>query len=709
MKVLWPYDSLGRLQYEEREDWSGAAWVSKYSITQTYDKNGNRTGYNKAVSGSTADYGIAENLSYTFNAVNALTAITDAVETRYTCVVTCDANNNITQLDEVMSGAGTVPPFQNNHLYSIFEYDDLNRQTKHKTKAWVAGGTNNWVWVERQHEYSAVGALLRSGWRTYPDGTSPGAYSSSKHAYDQQTGNFVQNVATSGAPPAKGTRWVWAGAQNAGYGNLFGPNSDTASQNAYTVNASGGTGIPNRRTFINPSTEGDKRELWGQGRPMGKDSNTAWSTGTISQPANTHMNPVTSRLVFEGTVSSTDLSRITDMREKGRIGIFGTGFSYAGASGRVTSESIGRDLNPLGRGDGMAYVGGGQNIGGSAQNLGPICPKLPKARTVSGTGNSVNNLIGGSNDCVGCCQYQIVGPGISLGLWDPCLEAINKVQSPQGCGSPCDQIQCHKAICEMMVCLPGHPSPGRFWLPNKEDQQSRCHCGDPDWTGCKECDGGSPTKRDLCPSCNTGIVSANLLSLLGGSLVRVTSGNPVRTTKKKGVDLDSCYLWDMWLMANWDKVTGELCEAMNDCCANSNWLISESKGRQLPEHWGVAGLDPCCLKGKNKDVFECTRNLVCSRDPQTLCECSESDHCYEKSSPDGFNWHHGCYICLDTYYGSYVNLLNTFLHEISHLCGSEDPSKYQWGGHCQKNDPICADTIAYCVDLAAKKASGTIF
>jgi hypothetical protein len=328
--------------------------------------------------------------------VNKLTAITDSTEARYACVVTCDGNNNITQLDESMTGVGAVPPPQTNHLYSIFEYDDLNRLTKHKTKAWVAGGTNNWVWVERQHEYSGVGALVRSGWRTYTDGTTPPSYNRSEHSYDQQTGHFIQNTQTSGAPPARGTRWVWAGAQNGGYGNLFGPNSDTASQNAYTLSAAGGAGIPNRRTFINPSTEGDKRELWGQGRPMGKDSNTAWSTGTVSQAANTHMNPVVSRLAFEGTVSSTDYSRITDMREKGRIGIFGTGFSYAGSSGRVTSESLGRDLNPLGRGDGMAYVGGGQNVGVSAGNLGKISPRLPDAAVNSGSGNSINN---GCSNC----------------------------------------------------------------------------------------------------------------------------------------------------------------------------------------------------------------------------------------------------------------------------------------------------------------------
>jgi hypothetical protein len=49
-------------------------------------------------------------------------------------------------------------------------------------------------------------------------------------------------------------------------------------------------------------------------------------------------------------------ARATDAREKGRIGITGTAYAYAGASGRVTSEALGRDLNPLGRGDGQAVV-----------------------------------------------------------------------------------------------------------------------------------------------------------------------------------------------------------------------------------------------------------------------------------------------------------------------------------------------------------------
>jgi hypothetical protein len=310
--------------------------------------------------------------------------------------VTCDANNNITELDEKMTGVGAIPPFQDNFLYTYFEYDALNRMTKHKTKAYQSTGTAGWYWTERQYEYSAVGALLRTGWRHYLDGGLAPSYARAQQSYDQRTGNYVQSAAVGHG--SYGTRWVWAGS-----GLAFGPNADTASQKAYNRNAMGGAGDPQRRTFINPSTEGDKRELWGAtlrlrllGRPMGKDSNTAWSTGTVSAVQNTHQNPVTSHLAFEGTVTTIDLSRVTDAREKGRIGIYGTGFSYAGSSPRVTSESLGRDLNPLGRGDGMAYVGGGQNAGQSAQNLGRTSVSFFYSDKHPGTGNSINN------DCPSC-------------------------------------------------------------------------------------------------------------------------------------------------------------------------------------------------------------------------------------------------------------------------------------------------------------------
>jgi hypothetical protein len=96
-----------------------------------------------------------------------------------------------------------------------------------------------------------------------------------------------------------------------------------------------------------------------------------------------------SRLFFEGTVTATDMDRATDTREKGRIGITGSAQAYGGSNGRVTSEAIGRDINPLGRGGGAALVGG-------MMNQGILAPRLPGGSGGINQGNSVNNT------CIGC-------------------------------------------------------------------------------------------------------------------------------------------------------------------------------------------------------------------------------------------------------------------------------------------------------------------
>jgi len=48
--------------------------------------------------GTATSYCRALNLRYTFNAMNQLTAISDADESQYGATVTCDANGNITQV-----------------------------------------------------------------------------------------------------------------------------------------------------------------------------------------------------------------------------------------------------------------------------------------------------------------------------------------------------------------------------------------------------------------------------------------------------------------------------------------------------------------------------------------------------------------------------------------------------------------------------------
>ncbi len=70
-----------------------------------------------------------------------------------------------------------------------------------------------------------------------------------------------------------------------------------------------------------------------------------------------------------------------------RCGILGTALSYAGLAGRVVSESIGRDLNPLGRGDGTFYAGGNFSIR-------YIYPPLPLNGRTGGSGNGVEDTSG---------------------------------------------------------------------------------------------------------------------------------------------------------------------------------------------------------------------------------------------------------------------------------------------------------------------------
>ena len=162
---------------------------------------------------------------------------------------------------------------------------------------------------------------------------------------------------------------------------------------------------PQRRTFLAPTSEGDKKHLYGQGKPMAKDASgdgADFSTGeaSVADDGGGGTVQVESRLFFDGTVAPTDMSRATDAREKGRIGILGSGLSYAGSYSRVTSETIGRDLNPLGRGDGNAYVGG-------QLNLGRITPRLPMSTAPGGWGNSVNN---GCGDSLLPCPHKPLNP-----------------------------------------------------------------------------------------------------------------------------------------------------------------------------------------------------------------------------------------------------------------------------------------------------------
>ncbi|UNM08208.1 MAG: RHS repeat protein [Planctomycetales bacterium] len=378
-RLTYKWNTLGWQTYEEREDYHLGSWSNRYDISQEYDKDGNRTRFHRNVaSGYTSSYGKAMDLGYTFDVRNNMSAISDADDANYAAAVTTDANMNITEIDESYDNGNGV-----NHLYTQFAVDDLNRVTENKTKKYISLSAK-WQWTRRQHGYNATGSIVNTNMSQYWDGDTPPAGDSLQHIYDR--GLMLQNYDGSST---YGDQWRWAGAQNAHKSPLHSPNSDTASQTGYNL---ANDKTPQRRTFLSPTTEGDQRNLYGQGKPQAKDSSGSganWYVGTTSQPQTAQMASIESRLFFEGTVTATDMDRATDTREKGRLGITGSAQSYGGSNGRVTSEAIGRDINPLGRGNGSALVGG-------MMNMGMLAPSLPGGRGEVNQGNSVNN------PCFGC-------------------------------------------------------------------------------------------------------------------------------------------------------------------------------------------------------------------------------------------------------------------------------------------------------------------
>ncbi|MBN2082524.1 hypothetical protein JW859_10015, partial [bacterium] len=234
----------------------------------------------------------------------------------------------------------------------------------------------------------------------------------------------------------------------------------------------------------------------GQGKPMPKDASgagTNWGTGIQSDDPAGVLNPLNSRLDFDGTVQPTDLDRATDAREKGRIGIFGSALSYAGSSPRITSEPIGRDINPLGRGSGMALVGG-------ELNLGRITPTLPLSEAHGGNGSSVNNDCGG-----GCGDLGGDGGGGDKGDLDSgsrmcCYDAkTGNCWDPEYWDGPCVEIPCDSEKCkDSGVKGGGGQGSGGGQFPQYAPTTQIC--GRWDWTSWNGTN--SPRYNTYCPIVN---------------------------------------------------------------------------------------------------------------------------------------------------------------------------------------------------------------
>jgi hypothetical protein len=262
--------------------------------------------------------------------------------------------------------------------------------------------------------------------------------------------------------------------------------------------------------------------------------------------------PVESRLMFEGTVTATDMSRATDAREKDRLGIFGTGLSYAGSYGRVTSESIGRDLNPLGRGRGQALVGGMQRAGG-------ISPRLPRSHAAGGVGNSVNN---------GCFDIKYNGSGalpLNAGLpWDLWQDGIHGNYKLSQTEKRCIDdwvIRTSGVLCPACRCLASSLCPrgctdrGK-WIQNPYDcQRAKCVCE-------------SQNISSACPGCDHNPDCWPKCACTGSWVVRGGIGIEIGTPSNPGVKPDCRDLRsqvEQALRGNPIDVSGQLTDLMVRC------------------------------------------------------------------------------------------------------------------------------------------------
>jgi hypothetical protein len=337
--------------------------------------------------------------------------------------------------------------------------------------------TGQTAWTKRAHGYDGTGRLVKTTMKQWYDGDSEPAGDSLEHIYDK--GRMLQNYDGSSA---YGDQWRWAGSQNSHASPLHSPNADTASQTGYNLS---NDKTPQRRSFLSPTTEGDQRNLYGQGKPQAKDSSGSganWYVGVTSQPQTAQMGSIESRLFFEGTVTATDMDRATDTREKGRVGITGSAQAYAGSYGRVTSEAIGRDINPLGRGSGLLYLGGAL----FATNY---YPRLPKSHTPIGNGNSANNSEQVSNpingDCGGFCKQRLD--------YECRLRWLASIAGKDM--SECDHGHITRDMNKSCPCCEKSCSPDE-WKSNPEACEClKCEC---DNCGCDPCD---QLPDYCCPDC----------------------------------------------------------------------------------------------------------------------------------------------------------------------------------------------------------------
>ena len=331
------FDRLNRLKLEKLNQ----GIYTRYSYEHTYDSAGNRTAL--VISGT---WHAPRSFGYNYNSMGHMTTVTENVNlSNYVATVTTDANGNITEIEEVRDVLGTPTTVSTN----TFEYDRENRLIEQTVDS------NQSVAVA--HSYDGLGRLVRTS-RTVSGPTT----TEYRHVRDglKVTGNI--DYTNSNTAP------TWTNKPN-GLMPIESQQLQTNSSQQY-INITDEFS-PARVTY-HPSTSaaGDTSTVNAKG---------SYSVINGSAPV---INSTTlhSELFYHRNMT-VNQNTIALSSDRGSLEIAGVSLLYEGS--RVKSYLLGRDLNPMGRGNGLYYPVGMFLLDDFRVNTSTF--------VFIGEGNSVNN------------------------------------------------------------------------------------------------------------------------------------------------------------------------------------------------------------------------------------------------------------------------------------------------------------------------------
>jgi YD repeat-containing protein len=477
VRYAYSFDKLRRMTNETKRG-TGGGLPLHYQKDFSYDKAGNRASYQHQ-NGAGFNYGRAVNYNlHAYDQMGRLTLIQDTARS-YTATVTSDWNGNITQVHEVIPRV--------NDATSTFSYDNENRLT-----AYAIGASN----FSAAHTYDGYNRLVKT------DATIGANTQNFEHVYSGK--QHLGNIEVTGTP-VNGKVWSWetgAGMPNAG--PIESPQRYSASSTQFYM-VSDERNIQKKSYRVASVTAGDYND----------DSRYAkWQqvNGNVT-PCRMSLSPYYSEL-FSAYDLTLDADRASSASTNHALQLAASDLEYEGT--RVKSPSLGRDLNPMGRGDGTYYADGGNTRGGSVA-VGRAKPALVGI-VGGGYGSSINNYDSKACEALRAEWQRKIDEGClktSLSMPISCCQDACGWDTPDE-ATKRDSCECCCCLSEGCGCIPALPKECIFCCHEGEE----CKCMEKSG-GCKSCSMGS---RLSCAGCgNPGRISCSSVPRPGMWFVPIIS------------------------------------------------------------------------------------------------------------------------------------------------------------------------------------------